>query len=407
MPSEERQDQTRTQEALAQSEERYRAVVNQIATCIFLVDLATKRVLEANPACQRLLGYGPDEILNKSLYELVAHSPESIDRNIERILEHRNHFVGERWYRRKDGSIVECQVNANLISYGDRKAICIVSDDITERKVMENALRRSEKHFRSLTENALDMVVVVDGSGIMRYLSPSIERILGYRPDEIVGESAFEYMHPADGPGAFHTLSRIIAEPGLAERAEFRFRHKDGSWRVIEAIGKTPPADAGIAGVVVNSRDITDRKLLEQQLIQSEKLAALGQLVSGVAHELNNPLTSVIGFTQLMLTVSALDPKSKEWIEVIKSEGERARRIVQNLLSFARQHKPSRANVDLNLLVDRVLELRAYGLRVNDITVERALTDIPMVLADGPQLEQVFMNIIINAEQALTGYKKG
>ncbi|HXG95137.1 MAG TPA: ATP-binding protein [Blastocatellia bacterium] len=140
---------------------------------------------------------------------------------------------------------------------------------------------------------------------------------------------------------------------------------------------------------------------LKENLIHSERLATLGQLVSGVAHELNNPLTSVIGYTQLLLTTSTVNGKAHEWLEVVNREAERTRRIVQNLLSFSRQHKSKQTQVDINELLENTLELRAYEMRVNNIRVERQMQNIPKISADAHKLQQVFLNIIVNAEQAI------
>ncbi|HUK91020.1 MAG TPA: ATP-binding protein, partial [Blastocatellia bacterium] len=140
---------------------------------------------------------------------------------------------------------------------------------------------------------------------------------------------------------------------------------------------------------------------------QSEKLSGLGQLVAGVAHELNNPLTSVIGYSQLALANSLADGPLKTQLQTIHQEGARARRIVQNLLSFARQHKPGRTKTDINQLLRACLDLRVYHQATSNMIVERRLSDLPMIFADPHQLQQVFLNIIINAEQAILGAKPG
>lgn len=156
-------------------------------------------------------------------------------------------------------------------------------------------------------------------------------------------------------------------------------------------------------------QDVTENVILEEQLIRSEKLAAIGQLVAGVAHEINNPLTAVIGFSDLLATEPEVNGQIKEDLLTIKHEAERARKIVQGLLSFSRPHKPQKEPTNINELIERILSVREYQLRVNNIEVTRNFDkNLPKISADQYQLEQVFLNIILNAEQAmLEAHKKG
>jgi two-component system NtrC family sensor kinase len=142
--------------------------------------------------------------------------------------------------------------------------------------------------------------------------------------------------------------------------------------------------------------------MLQEQLIQSEKMSAIGQLVSGVAHELNNPLAGISAFAQLLLSEKRFPPDQRTAAEMIYAEARRASRIVQNLLTFARQHKPERTPTSVNQVLDDTLELRGYELRVRGIDVQRDYDDqVPETMADAHQLQQVFLNLITNAEQAM------
>jgi len=187
---------------------------------------------------------------------------------------------------------------------------------------------------------------------------------------------------------------------------EVEVQTKDGRRMAFEINNRLILQDGVAIGIQGIARDITERKQFQLKLAQSEKLSALGQLVSGVAHELNNPLASVIGHAQLLLRATA-DPELVARLDVINKEAERARRIVQNLLSFARQHNPCRTEVDLNELLASALELRVFEMEAHQVSVQIDFGDIPRILADGHQLRQVFLNIIINAEQAIAELGQG
>ncbi|GAI74679.1 unnamed protein product, partial [marine sediment metagenome] len=153
-----------------------------------------------------------------------------------------------------------------------------------------------------------------------------------------------------------------------------------------------------IVGTVHITKDITERKKMEEQLIVTDRLASVGELVSGVAHEINNPLTSIVGFSELLLAANAPDAV-KEDLKVINKEAQRASGIVRNLLTFARRHKPEKQMVDVNDAMQAVLDLRAYEQKVNNVmAIKYFASDLPKITADGFQLRQVFLNLIINAE---------
>ncbi len=196
---------------------------------------------------------------------------------------------------------------------------------------------------------------------------------------------------------------QALTQPGTPQHKDFSF--SEDNQRHISATATTV---GGEGSVVIVLRDVTEEHLMQERLLQSEKMASVGQLVSGVAHELNNPLTGVTGFAQLLLNRN-LDEQTRRDVETIYSEAERAAKIVQNLLSFARRRKAQKGLVNLNTLLERVLELRSYDLRVKNIDLDLDLDPhLPLTMSDPDQIQQVFFNVITNAEQAmLSAHGKG
>ena len=264
-------ERVQAEEALKESEERYRAVVEDSAECIYLYDAETKRVLESNSAFQRLVGYTAEELLGMEIYEFIAHEKEDIDRNIRLSLQQKRRIIGERNYRRKDGSVFVVETSASVIQYRGRKTICAVSRDLTERKEAEEALRRSEERFRSLVRNAPDIITVLDAENIVRYDSPSIEHVLGYGPEERLGTRGLDYVHPDDRGWVTEAFAELLKKPGVDLPLEYRMRHADGSWRHVEARRTNLLDDPAVKGVVINYRDVTARKEAEERLREAEE----------------------------------------------------------------------------------------------------------------------------------------
>ena len=253
----------RIEEALKESEERYRAVVEQSVEAIYLFDPETKRVLESNTAFGEMIGYTEEELLGMRIYDFIDHDVDDIDRNVRRSLEAGRRHIGERRYRRKDGTVIIVDTSASVISYDGKTTLCAVSRDVTER-------RKIEERFRSLVQNASDLITILEADGTVRYDSPAIGRMLGYGFEERVGTSAFDYIHPEDVSLVRHTFSETLDGQGVQPPVAFRIRHKDGSWRYIETTRSNLLDETAVRGVVSNARDVTERKEAERALRESE-----------------------------------------------------------------------------------------------------------------------------------------
>jgi PAS domain S-box-containing protein len=362
-----------------------------------------------NPAFEALTGYTRDEVVGRTprLLKSGVHGPD-LYAALWRTIRAGRVWRGEMVNRRRDGSLyTEEQTITPVRHEGEVTHFVAVKQDVTERRRAEEALRRSEEHFRALIENALDMIFVVGADGAVRYASPSVERVLGYGPEALIGRSAFALIHPDDVASVGALFASGVGTPGAMAAAEYRVVHRDGSVRTLEAVGRNALEDPGVAGVVINARDVTERKRgeeahqrLQRQLAQAEKLGAMGTLLAGVAHELNNPLAVVIGQSALLADTAAGPGAARA--QKIEAAAQRCTRIVKNFLSLARQRAPERERLHVGQLVHDTLEMMAYALRVDDVEVVVDVAEsVPPLFADPHQLQQVLVNLVTNAHHAM------
>jgi two-component system cell cycle sensor histidine kinase/response regulator CckA len=268
----------------------------------------------------------------------------------------------------------------------------------------EEDLRASEARFRALTEHATDMVMVFDARYRIQYWSRGATELLGWTSPEVTGKRLKDLglIHPEDAPAVAMATRTTVA--GGRELIPFvaRIRHRDGSWRFIEGAGRNLLHDPAVSGLVVNARDVTEERRLEEQFRQSQKLESLGRLAGGVAHDFNNLLTVILGGSQAIREALArgrpVDPEDPEHIQVA---GERARDLTGQLLAFARKQVISPVPLDLNALVrgsERLLG-RVLGADIQfDVHPEAGLWP---VLCDPGQMEQLLLNLAVNARDAM------
>jgi diguanylate cyclase (GGDEF)-like protein/PAS domain S-box-containing protein len=263
-------ERKQTEEALKAAEARYRTLVEQIPVVTY-IDRADDpdTSIYTSPQIEELLGYKPEEWQAEKLWSRCLHPEDEarILRADERFETRGEPFGEEYRLLAKDGSVVWVREEAVLVEdeAGEPLYLQGVILDITEQKEAVEELRRSERRFRALTQNSSDLVTLMGVTGAIRYQSPSVERILGYGQEETVGDNAFDYVHPEDLSKVEMAFAEGLKDHLRRPTVEYRFRHKDGSWRWIESVGTNMLADPEVGGYVVNSRDVTARRTAEER----------------------------------------------------------------------------------------------------------------------------------------------
>ncbi len=271
-------EQIQVQEALREEKERYRKLFHNSRQAIYVTD-PTGRFVDVNEAALEILGCTRDELFAMHARDFWIDQDERA--RFREALENTGtvrNFEGR--LKRLDGTEMDCLLTsaAQYDSHGDLVGYQGILDDISEQKRAQIALRSSEEYFRSLIENALDTITILDREGVIRYQSPSVQRVLGYEPGELVGKSVFDYIHSDDRAVAVTSLAGIMATPGESSDVKMRFLHMDGSWRYMEAVGRNLLDDPVVRGVVINARDVTVRREAEERLLHDafhDKLTGL------------------------------------------------------------------------------------------------------------------------------------
>src|SRR5256886_14514578 len=390
--------------ALRRNEARFTELFESLQEGIYIVT-PEDRIVDANPALVRILGYeSKDELLARKVTDVFT---DEALRNIVRAEVDRQPVVEGREITliRKDGQPLTCLNTAAAVRDNTGKIVRYQGAlmDVTARREIERQLHKEQEFARRLVDSFPDLILVIDTQGNYTFVSPRCREILGYELDDTHEMQFGGRTHPDDLPALLALYSDILKGKQNFSSLEVRVRHKLGEWRRI-LFNFSPLFDESgkIEGVVLSGRDITELKRLGEQLIQSEKLAAIGQMLAGVAHELNNPLTAILGVTELVREREGLDDSMKRQLDLTHRQARRAARIVQNLLEFSRPTATQKKPLDLNNIIERTLQLHEHSLRRNAVEVSfQPQEGLPEVVGDPSQLIQVFLNLVINAEQAI------
>ena len=432
----------------------FRAIIQNATDIIVIVDKIAN-ITYVSPSIERFLGYKPEELIGRCGFNFVV--PDDVPRALQifcqAILIKDTVIPNAFGIRHKDGSIRFLEgVGTNLLDdptvagfvmnvrdvterikaeedlavYRERLEELVnertselaainaqLRVELAERKRIETALLQSEERFRALIQKSSDVISILDEKGGFVYVSPSAETVFGYSPESLVGKSPFAFIHADDRDHARLRYQAVLDRVHVGESTEFRFFRGDGIWRILEAQGNNLLDYPGINGIVVTCRDVSERKesekehkQLTERLHRAEKMELLGTLAGGVAHDLNNVLGVLVGYSELLLLSMPGDSPLKKHVRSILNSSEKAAAIIQDLLTLARRGVAVSEVVNLNEVIADYLaspEFEKLQLYHPHVTIKSRLRkNLPNMKGSPVHLGKTIMNLVSNATEAIS-----
>lgn len=387
-----------------EAERRYRELFDNVQEGVFFAS-PEGHFIEVNDALVRMLGYQTrEEVLKLDLQNQVYVSAEQRDEILRQLNENGAVRNFEVTLCRRDSTMIHALENAFVVRDGQGKILQYrgVFLDITEVKNFQAQLQRERDFTSKILNNTQTVIMVADTAGLVSYANRRSYEAGGFDPDELVGHRLDNIIAPSHQKTFAEAFESSLH--GLqVDNLELMIVRGNGSQGKF-SINLSPMRDEGgdVTSVVVLMTDITDAAMIQAKLVHTEKMAAVGQLVSGVAHEVNNPLTAIMGFSDLLMENPEVPGSARKDLQVILEEAQRTKEIVQNLLSFARQRPPQRELLQINDILRKTIALRAYDFSNHGVQIVEKFDDrLPELIGDSHQLQQVFLNILNNAYDAV------
>jgi len=390
-------EQKKIERALRESEEKYRTIFESANDIIILLDTGGK-ILDVNSRLTDIGGYGTEELIGKNISELTniinKENMAIVVGNLLNILTGSGVISYRVEMTKKNHELIYLEINAIPIRKdGNTTGALAILRDVTERKKSEEQIREQKALTDRILENTPDSMAVVGTNGQVIMVNKAFLHAFELTEDKIKDVNIREII-PV--PVFIDTLSQVLVNSVSQYQIEFRFKTSAQEKVLIADIISMRQNE-----VQVHLHDVTEEREMQERLYQTDRLASVGEMAAGIAHELNNPLTGVVALSQLLLE-SGVPEEIKDDLQAISNEGQRAASVVKNMLSFARSHTLSTEPVNVNAIINQVLSLRAYEHRVNNIEVATHFADnLPEITADHFQMQQVFINIVLNAEQSM------
>ena len=400
--------QVQVEEALEESEVRFHAVFENVPFGMAVSSgSAHGYATNANTMLANMLGYTRDELAQMHFADFTHPDDVGID---SRLLEQvqrgvRDGYAIEKRLIRKDGSIFwsYLKVSAARADDGSIRYVVGLTEDITERKEIESEVRASEERFRALVEHSSDLIAILEKDGRLRYVSPSHRALLGYSDEELRSLNSLDFVHPDDIERVRMRMGEALSSAtSVAPDRPIRFRSRDGSWRWLMVTLTNMHDNPSVRGFVVNARDVTRELRLQEQLTQAQKMEALGQLAGGVAHDFNNILAAISGYTELLLMDQPEGSPAAEDLREIARATARGAGVTKQLLAFSRRQTLETEVLDLGLVLRETGRmLRAMLPAQIELELPDETTPPVPVRAARAQIEQIVMNLAVNARDAM------
>src|SRR5438093_3924993 len=404
---------------LRESQERYKILFDEAADSVIMVNPGGG-IIASNRRQEAILKYPEEQLVGRRFIDLILPKYQpSVAALMQEVLKGatKTPTVEVKVFDRA-GRPVSMELDLTGIGAGPMTYIMVQLRDITERKVLERQLQEyseslevkvqertreieeTKTYLENLLENANDVIYTLDLDQRFTYVNSKVES-WGYRKDDLIGRPYLSWMSKRHRGKRLRTTLDI----GTKQAYEVEILTKTGEPRnALVSVSPLRDNSGRIVGVLGIARDITEKKQLEQQVLNAEKLASIGKLSAGVAHEINNPLGGILNCLYNLRKGTISSERQSEYLVSMEDGLRRVQKIVRQLLDFSQQHDPSLAPTEVNPLIERVLALSNYAFESSGVRLCKELgSELPLLLADGHMIEQVLMNLILNAVQAIKG----